>query len=147
MFSRAMMGNFVALFLIIIITIPVEVPMLLAAVRRTLCLLGGLLLLSAPVVIAQDITKTLRLPQMSAIPTLDPGLAQDSSSIEVIEQLFLGLTDYDPKTYEVIPELATKWSASADSRTYTFEMRKDVFWSDGVPVTAHDIEYAIRRNI
>ena len=84
---------------------------------------------------------------MSAIPTLDPGLAQDSSSIEVIEQLFLGLTDYDPKTYEVIPELATKWSASADSRTYTFEMRKDVFWSDGVPVTAHDIEYAIRRNI
>lgn len=142
-----MMGTFVALFLIIIITILVEVPMLLAAVRRTLCLLGGLLLLSAPAVIAQDITKTLRLPQMSAIPTLDPGLAQDSSSIEVIEQLFLGLTDYDPKTYEVIPELATKWSASADSRTYTFEMRKDVFWSDGVPVTAHDIEYAIRRNI
>ncbi|MGB1833098.1 MAG: hypothetical protein ACPHP9_05315 [bacterium] len=52
-----MTGNFVALFLIIIITIPVEVPMLLAAVRRTLYLLGGLLLLSAPAVIAQDITK------------------------------------------------------------------------------------------
>ena len=81
--------------------------MLLTAVHRTICLLGGLLLLSTPAVIAQDITKILRLPQMSAIPTLDPGLAQDSSSIEVIEQLFLGLTDYDPKTYEVIPELAT----------------------------------------
>ena len=55
-----MMGSFVALFLIIIIMIPVEIPMLLAALRRTLCLLSGLLLLSAPAVIAQDITKTLR---------------------------------------------------------------------------------------
>ena len=45
-----MMGTFVALFLILIITILVEVPMLLAAVRRTLCLLGGLLLLSTPAV-------------------------------------------------------------------------------------------------
>ena len=44
--------------------------MLLTAVHRTICLLGGLLLLSIPAVIAQDITKTLRLPQMSAIPTL-----------------------------------------------------------------------------
>ena len=50
--------------------------MLLTAVHRTICLLGALLLLSTPAVIAQDITKTLRLPQMSAIPTLDPGLAQ-----------------------------------------------------------------------
>ena len=68
----------------------------------------------------------------SAIPTLDPGLAQDSSSIEVIEQLFLGLTDYD-QTYEVIPELAAKWSLG-QPHLY-LRNAKDVFWSDGVPVT------------
>jgi oligopeptide transport system substrate-binding protein len=121
--------------------------MLNTLLRRHLLVLGGLIFLTAPVGWAQDVSKILRLPQMSAIPSLDPGLAQDSSSIEVIEQLFLGLTDYDPKTYEVLPELATDWSASADSRTYTFRMRQDVKWSNGDPVTAQDIEYAIRRNV
>ncbi len=97
--------------------------------------------------LAADHPDYLRLPMQSAIPSLDPGVAQDSSSIEVIEQLFLGLTDYNPKTYEVVPELATSWQASADSMTYTFNLRKGVKWSDGTPVTARDIEYAVKRNI
>ncbi len=89
----------------------------------------------------------LRLPLQAPVPTLDPGLAQDAVSIEVIEQLFLGLTDYDPKTYEVVPELAQSWSTSEDGTVYTFILREDVTWSDGKPVTAQDIEYALKRNI
>lgn len=89
----------------------------------------------------------LRLPLQAPVPTLDPGLAQDAVSIEVIEQLFLGLTDYDPQTYEVVPELAKSWSSSKDGTVYTFVLREDVTWSDGTPVTAQDIEYALKRNI
>ncbi len=106
-------------------------------------LLLAMLLAALPATAARQ---TLRLPIMGDIPTLDPGLAEDTSSIEIIEQLFLGLTDFDDRTTEVVPELAKDWSVGKDGLTYTFRMRKAV-WSDGRPVTAHDIVWAVRRNI
>lgn len=78
-------------------------------------------------------------------PTLDPSLATDTTSVDVIEQLFLGLTDFDDETMEVIPELATSWEVSEDGLVWAFHMRKDVYWTDGRPVTAHDIEYGVKR--
>ena len=80
-------------------------------------------------------------------PTLDPTLASDTTSVDVIEQLFVGLTDYDHETMEVIPELATSWEVSDDGLVWAFHLRKDVFWTDGKPVTAHDIEYAVKRTL
>jgi oligopeptide transport system substrate-binding protein len=105
----------------------------------------ALVLLAAPG-IAGAARTVLRLPMQQPIPTLDPGLAEDSASIEVIEQLFLGLTDFDDDTARVVPELATKWSASADGLRYTFTLRK-ARWSDGRPVTAEELVWAARRNI
>ena len=82
-------------------------------------------------------------------PSLDPCLATDSISIDMVENLFLGLTDlaYDINTSEtkVMPELATDWEVSEDGLVWAFHLRKDVVWSDGKPVTAHDVEYAVRR--
>jgi oligopeptide transport system substrate-binding protein len=78
-------------------------------------------------------------------PTLDPALGTDTTSIWVIEQLFLGLTDYDDETMEVVPELATSWEVSEDGLVWAFHLRKDVKWTDGSPVTAYDIEYAVKR--
>ena len=80
-------------------------------------------------------------------PTLDPALGTDTTSILVIEQLFLGLTDFDDETMAVVPELATSWEVSEDGLVWAFHMRKDVKWTDGTPVTAHDIEYAVKRTI
>jgi len=51
----------------------------------------------------------LRLPLSDSVTTLDPGFIYKEVEIEVVEQLFLGLTDFDPKTYEVVPDLATHW--------------------------------------
>jgi len=78
-------------------------------------------------------------------PTLDPALATDTTSVDVIEQLFLGLTDFDDETMAVIPELATSWEVSEDGLVWAFHLRKDVKWTDGRPVTAYDIEYAVKR--
>jgi len=78
-------------------------------------------------------------------PTLDPSLATDTTSVDVIEQLFLGLTDFDVETMEVVPELATSWECSEDGLVWAFHMREDIKWTDGKPVTAHDIEYAVKR--
>jgi len=97
-------------------------------------------------------------------PTADPGLATDTTSVDVDEQLFLGLTDFKDETMEVIPELATSWEVSEDGLTWTFHMRDDVIWvryntatkqveqvldDEGNPrkVTAHDVEYAVKRTL
>jgi oligopeptide transport system substrate-binding protein len=90
-------------------------------------------------------------------PTADPSLATDTTSVQVDELLFLGLTDFDDKTLEVIPELATEWSVSADGLVWTFKMRNDVFWVRYDPakgkvdkldkVTAHDVVYGVKRTV
>jgi ABC-type oligopeptide transport system substrate-binding subunit/ABC-type branched-subunit amino acid transport system substrate-binding protein len=90
---------------------------------------------------------TLRLPMSGKIQTLDPAMLMDMNAIELSEQLFLSLTDLNPETYESIPEFATDWVTGKDGKTYTFHLRKDVFWTDGRPVTSHDIVWAIKRNL
>ncbi|MCI5165394.1 MAG: hypothetical protein D3903_04725 [Candidatus Electrothrix sp. GM3_4] len=90
---------------------------------------------------------TLRLPLKSPVTTLDPGLVSNESDAEVAEQLFLGLTGLDPKTNQPIPELA-KWEPNKLVDTlYYFTMREDITWTNGEPITAHDVLWAIERNL
>jgi ABC-type transport system substrate-binding protein len=86
-------------------------------------------------------------------PTLDPSLAQDTTSNDVIENLFLGLTGFD-EAGNVEPELATDWTVSDDGLVYTFNMRDTATWvsytpSGGVvelgPVTAEEVVYGVKR--
>lgn len=90
---------------------------------------------------------TLRLPVEGVISTVDPGFSNDITSIEVVEQLFMGLTSFDPESYKAVPELATGWTTSENGLTYRFSLRRDAFWTNGDPVTAHDVVWAIHRNI
>jgi ABC-type oligopeptide transport system substrate-binding subunit/ABC-type sugar transport system substrate-binding protein len=92
--------------------------------------------------------KTLRFPLKEPVTTLDPALISNESDAEVAEQLFLGLTTLDPKTNAPVPELAKRWEKNKLVDTlYYFAMREDVTWTNGEPVTAHDILRAIRRNL
>jgi peptide/nickel transport system substrate-binding protein len=55
--------------------------------------------------------------------------------------MFLPLTDQDEKADQ--PVLAERWEHSEDYREWTYFLRKDVRWHDGVPVTAHDIKFTM----
>jgi len=90
---------------------------------------------------------TLRLPLQHPVDTIDPGRATEKNSREIIEQLFLALTDIDPETNRAIPALAKSWSVSPNGKVVTFLMRDDAVWTDGTPVTANDIVWTIQRNI
>jgi len=79
--------------------------------------------------------------------TIDPSYATSTASQQIGHALFLGLTDIDDDTLEVVPRLATGWEISDDGITWTFHMRRDAMWSDGTPVTAHDITFAIERTL
>ncbi len=53
--------------------------------------------------------------------------------------IFETLLVRDKKTLEIQPHIAERWEVSEDHLTYTFYLRKDVKFSDGVPLTAHDL--------
>ncbi|MFK5971323.1 MAG: peptide ABC transporter substrate-binding protein [Candidatus Marithrix sp.] len=89
----------------------------------------------------------LRLPLRSSVKTIDPGLISTKPSIELVEQLFLGLTSFDPETYEIIAEFAQDWQIYDEGTLYIFYLRQDVKWTNGDPVTANDVVWTIRRNI
>jgi peptide/nickel transport system substrate-binding protein len=48
----------------------------------------------------------------------------------------------DPDTLEWVPQLARNWQISDDGLTFTFQLRKDVTFSDGEPFTSDDVLYS-----
>ncbi len=68
-------------------------------------------------------------------PTLDWSLATDNVSITLLQNLMEGLAGYDSKL-QPKPALAAKWEVSKDGKTYTYTLKNNVLWSDGVPLTA-----------
>jgi oligopeptide transport system substrate-binding protein len=87
---------------------------------------------------------TLRINLGTEPPTLDWTRATDAVSITIIEQIMRGLTRLGPDLRPV-PALAERWDVSPDGRTYTFHLRRDVRWTDGVPLHAEQFVWAWRR--
>lgn len=86
----------------------------------------------------------LRIDVGSEVSSLDPTIAEDVNAARIIDDLFAKLVDYDQKN-NVIPGLAKSWSLSKDGKTYTFQLRSDIKFSDGTPITANDFVYSWQR--
>ncbi len=81
-----------------------------------------------PVVEPEEM-KVLRLNMGPGdIPTLDPALGTDTSSIQIIWETHLGLSRQDEVTNEVQPGIAESWDIAEDGVTYTFHIRPDIYW-------------------
>jgi oligopeptide transport system substrate-binding protein len=93
------------------------------------------------------------------IPTIDPALGTDTASIQVIEEVTIGLTRLDDEA-NLHPGMAQSWDISDDGLTYTFYLLEGVPWvrwnGEAVEevldeegnvryVTAHDFAYGIKR--
>ena len=91
--------------------------------------------------------EVVRIPIGLDPNTCDPTLVFGVSIKLVSDQLFLPLIRYDFNKLKIVPCLATSWEVSDDNLVWTFHLRKDVKWTDGKPVTAHDIEYGTKRII
>ena len=78
--------------------------------------------------------------------TLDPADAYDTASGEVIFSIYEGLITYKGSDTETFyPSLATSWSVSDDSLTWTFNLRENVKFSNGNDFTAEDVKYSFDR--
>ncbi|MBV9242048.1 MAG: peptide ABC transporter substrate-binding protein, partial [Acidobacteria bacterium] len=77
--------------------------------------------------------------------SFDPARAAASPESDIVCTLYEGLTEIDPSTLNAMPAAAEKWGVSADSKVWTFHLRKDAKWSNGKRVTAADFVASWKR--
>jgi peptide/nickel transport system substrate-binding protein len=70
---------------------------------------------------------------------LDPRFATDANSARIGGLIYNSLLRYGPDG-QLGMELAEQWRMS-DPRTYVFDLRSNVKFHDGRPLTAHDVKY------
>ncbi|MCA9400284.1 MAG: ABC transporter substrate-binding protein [Candidatus Omnitrophica bacterium] len=66
-------------------------------------------------------------------------LAKETSTTAVLGPIFEGLTTVNPYDATIIPNIAHRWDVSDDGLTWTFYLREDVRFNDGVAMTADDV--------
>lgn len=77
--------------------------------------------------------------------TLDPVEPTDNESIWTNQQIYDTLYAVTPDGKDIRPSLATSYEVSEDKLTYTFQLREDVKFSNGRPMTADDVAFSINR--
>jgi oligopeptide transport system substrate-binding protein len=79
-------------------------------------------------------------------PSLDPGLATDTTSSNILLNIMDPLVKLDDNL-EPVPSLAESWDVSEDGKTVTFHLSADGKWTNGDPVVAEDFVWAWKRTI
>jgi len=77
--------------------------------------------------------------------SLDPAKAQYVADLLVVDQLFDGLTSYDPATLQVRPSVAARWEVTPDQKSWTFFLREGARFSNGRAITSEDVKYTLER--
>lgn len=77
--------------------------------------------------------------------TLNPITSTDAYASAVEGFIFDSLLERDNVTLEFKPMMAKKWEVSDDRLQYTFYLRDDIYWQDGVKMTVDDIIYSFER--
>lgn len=76
--------------------------------------------------------------------SLDPAMSTDVPTGRAVGYVFDGLARFSP-TAQVEPALAERWEVTADGRTYTFHLRRNVRFHDGTPFVATHVVNSFRR--
>ncbi|MDE9445333.1 oligopeptide ABC transporter substrate-binding protein OppA [Xenorhabdus bovienii] len=89
----------------------------------------------------QEITRN----NFSEPVSLDPHKSDSSSEFDILHDFFERMVAIDKKD-KIIPALAERWETN-DNKTWVFHLRKGIKWSDGSPITAHDVVFSWRRMV
>ncbi|WP_245786376.1 ABC transporter substrate-binding protein [Lentzea albida] len=105
----------------------------LLAIATTLGLAAPPATAQAPVV--------LKVAIVQQIDSLNPFLAVFQSSTEIGRLMYDYLTAYTAADQSVTEGIANRWEPSPDKLTWTFTVPDGKKWSDGQPITAHDVAF------
>lgn len=111
--------------------------------RRLFIVLCFVLLATLPlsVTLGQD-SETIVIRGFGNLRTFNPALSSDGASTQAFSLLFPLPFETDRFTGVPVPGL-TSYEISDDGLTYTFTIREDAVWSDGVPITSADMKFVI----
>jgi peptide/nickel transport system substrate-binding protein len=76
--------------------------------------------------------------------TLNPVIAVDNPSKEILRQTIGDLVHINRETQRTEPALAKSWTLSADGRRFTLALREGVRFSDGDPFDADDVVFTFQ---
>src|SRR5476649_2823233 len=110
--------------------------------KSTICLLAATLAFVAGAAAAQT---TLRIGLAEDPDVLDPTLARTFVGRIVFSSLCDKLFDIDEKL-AIVPQLATGYEWSADSKTLTLKLRRGVTFHDGEKFDAAAVKFNIERH-
>lgn len=88
---------------------------------------------------------TFRTFASSRIGKIDTITSQATFIQHIVNQVFGALVTYRSGTWDLVPDLAEKWTVSRDGRRYTFTLRGGSRFHDGTPITADDAAFSLRR--
>lgn len=136
--------------------------------RRAIFSIGSFLLIWGPLLAGlligcrQNSTQQVKTggvlvnpPLDSPINGLDPAVVSHSADDMLAQQLFDGLLQYHPNTFELVSALAERWETPDSGRAWIFHLRPNAFFNDdacfadgrGRAVTAEDVKYSLERII
>lgn len=102
------------------------------------------LLLAAPAVLAQE-NGTVTALRTSDADRYDPQRTTTLAAAEILYMVGETLVTLDRDLKTIRPGLAERWEISADARTYTFHLRRDVSFCDAKPFTAKAVVGTVER--
>ena len=90
--------------------------------------------------------------ESTGIASIDPAFAKNQSVMWAVHQFYNTLVEVDSQL-NIVPSLARNWDISEDKKTYTFHLRRDVFFHDdacfpdrkGRRMVAADVVYSLKR--
>ena len=100
------------------------------------------LMMSSVAAKAQEAGGTLAFLVQPEPPTLASYVSTSGPIGLVMPKIYEGLFDYD-NDGKMVPMLAESYEISADGKTVTFKLRKNVRWHDGKPFTSADVKFTI----
>ena len=78
--------------------------------------------------------------------TLDPQLADDDFSFQVLRDLYEGLA-WEDDSGHIIPGVADSWTLDSTGTIYNFHLRSEARWSNGDRVTASELVQGLRKAV
>ena len=93
---------------------------------------------------------TFRMGSLSGLDTIDPATAYTPASWSILSMTNDGLVAFQrvggPQGAAIVPDLATSVPRPSDGgRTYTFQLRPGIRYSDGTPLRAEDFRLGLER--
>lgn len=95
---------------------------------------------------------TVRIRQAAAVKTLNPFLYRASHEAAVFELVYQFLTNFNPLTMQISPQLVREMPLVRDiqegeftgGQSFTFEILPEAVWDDGSPVTGYDFAFTLK---